>query len=628
MRRRLLDDRAASATTLFATLVVAAQAWAQPPGRPGRPAAAPAPDAEPSPPPPAPEAEEPVDERPLRFPPAQPLGFTGASPFDTARAERNVLRRDALPVPDRWRLGWPRWDRYGRVAGSDPVMMNSRGGDVPYTVGHPLNPYDRNVLKGDYPIRGDDIFLNATLISDTLAEYRRLPVPSGVSAAGPGAFDFFGDGEQNVLIQNVFASVDVFQGNTAFRPVDWLVRVTGAYNFNRVELRENNATDIDVRKGDTRTNDRASLQEAFFEYHLGDVSHRYDIAAVRVGRQLFVSDFRGLIFNDVTDGVRLFGNLASNRVQYNLAWFNQNEKDTNSGLSELHWRDQQLLIANLYVQDFIVPGYTTQLSFHWNHDQSDMAFDDNGFLVIPDLAGSSTLRDVDAYYLGWAGDGHIGRLNINHAAYYAFGEDTANPIAGRPVDIDAYLGAIELSLDVDWLRPKISFLHTSGDRDPFDDRARGFDGIFENPVFAGGPGSFFQRQAFRLFGVDLVSERSLFFDMAANKLEGQSNFVNPGTSLLNLGLEASLTPKLRASFNYNRIWFAQTQSLELFLNQDGIDTHFGDELNLVMQYRPTLNNNIILTGGASVFIPGRGYEDIFESGDELYQVFAGITLTY
>src|SRR4029079_11082093 len=101
-----------------------------------------------------------------------------------------------------------------------------------------------------------------------------------------------------------------------------------------------------------------------------------------------------------------------------LGFFNQNDKDTNSELNELNWRDQQVLIASLFVQDFIFPGYTTQASFHWNHDQSDREFDNNGFPVIPDFAGSFNTHNLDAYYLGWTGDGHIGRLNVNHAFYY------------------------------------------------------------------------------------------------------------------------------------------------------------------------------------------------------------------
>jgi len=556
------------------------------------------------------------------------LGHAGESPIHEPEPFRASMRNAVVASPDRWRLGWLPWDRYGRSTANDPLMMNATGGDSPYTAGHPINPYDRNVLKGDYPIAGDDIFLNATVTSDTFYTFNKLPVPSGVSAANAASFDFFGDGEVQFVQQNVFVTAELFQGYTAFRPVDWLVRVTGAFNVNHLRLQENNNVNVDVREGDIRDDSHAAIQEAFFEYHLGDVSPKFDIMATKIGRQLFVSDFRGFIFNDASDGIRLLGNLASNQVQYNVALFNQLDKDTNSELNELDWRDQQVLIANLYIQDFIWKGYTTQFSFHWNHDQSDREFDNNGFLVIPDLAGSVTLHDIDAYYLGWAGDGHIGRVNVNHAFYYVFGEDNANPIAGREVDLGAYMGALELSLDLDWFRPKASFLYASGDDDPLDGKATGFDGIQDNPFFAGGPSSFYQSQALRLFGLNLVSARSFYNDLAGTKAEGQSNFVNPGTMIFNAGFEAEITPKLRASFNANSIWFTQTETLELFLNQASIDPHIGDELNLTFQYRPFLNNNVIFTVGGSTFFPSDGFVDMYDDDQTLFQLFTALTLTY
>lgn len=556
-----------------------------------------------------------------------PLGFAGKGPYDLTWLNR-VVERPTVALPDRWRIGWPEWDRYGRQAPSDPLLMNVTGGDSPYTLGGPLNPYDRNLLKGDYPVIGDDIFLTVTAVSDTLLQARELPTPSGASASDPGSFDFFGDGEQLFFSQTALLSFDLFQGATAFRPVDWLLRVSPAFNYNYLELEERNATNIDVREGRTRDDSHALLQEAFLEVHLGDVSPNFDFVAAKAGRQLFVSDFRGFVFNDVSDGVRLFGNAASNRVQWNVAGFIAPEKDTNSELNELEWRDQQIVVGNVYVQDFIWKGYTTQFSVHWNHDRSDTEYDSNGFLVRPALAGNVTLQDIDAVYLGWAGDGHIDRLNISHAAYYVTGKDGSNPIAGRDVDIAAFLGAIELSVDMDWLRPKIAFVYASGDDDPTDGTGGGFDGIFDNPTFAGGASSFFVGQGFRLFGVNLSSAKSLYNDLAANKAQGQSNYVNPGTMLVNVGVDMELTPKLRASVNANSVWFAQVETLELFLNQNDVGRHFGAELNLLLQWRPFLNNNLILTGGVSGFLPGDGFEDIYGDDNMLYQGFMGLTLVY
>jgi hypothetical protein len=100
-----------------------------------------------------------------------------------------------------------------------------------------------------------------------------------------------------------------------------------------------------------------------------------------------------------------------------------------------------------------------------------------------DTDGGPTAQDVDAYYLGWAGDGHIGILNITHAFYQVLGKDDANPLAGRSVDINGQMAALELSIDRDWIRLKASGFYASGDSDPTDGVARGFDTIVDNPTF-------------------------------------------------------------------------------------------------------------------------------------------------
>ena len=69
----------------------------------------------------------------------KPLGFAGATPpiLATPPWSRDS---DFIPIEDRWRIGFPKWNRY--KAGSP--------GEYPYTLGHWWDPYDQNVLKGDY----------------------------------------------------------------------------------------------------------------------------------------------------------------------------------------------------------------------------------------------------------------------------------------------------------------------------------------------------------------------------------------------------------------------------------------------------------------------------------------------
>ena len=89
------------------------------------------------------------------------------------------------------------------------------------------------------------------------------------------------------------------------------------------------------------------------------------------------------------------------------------------------------MIANLYRQDFIKPGYTLQVSFHYNKDDPSFQFDTDNFLVRPAPIGLVRPHSIRAYYYGLTGDGHIGKLNVTHAFYQVLGHDNFNEIAGR-----------------------------------------------------------------------------------------------------------------------------------------------------------------------------------------------------
>ena len=329
-------------------------------------------------------------------------------------------------------------------------------------------------------------------------------------------------------------------------------------------------------------------------------------------------------------GLKLSGNYASNRYQWNLAYFRPLEKDTNSGLNTVFEdRHQNVIIANLFRQDTLWPGYTAELSLHYNGDDASRHFDNNGFLVRPALIGDARPHNIRVGYLGWAGDGHIKRLNVDHAFFEAIGHDSHNPIAGREVDINAQMAALELSYDRDWLRFKGSFFWASGDRNPTDSTARGFDAIFDDPFFAGGPFSFWQRQGIKLTdtNVNLTSPGSLLPSLRSSKIEGQANFVNPGLFLWNAGLSGKLTPKLIADLNVNCIRFQETNPVKLVLFQHGIGDEVGVDYSLGLRYRPLLIDNIILVAAVAGFSPLGGFQDIY-GARTLWQVFTAATFTY
>jgi hypothetical protein len=238
-------------------------------------------------------------------------------------------------------------------------------------------------------------------------------------------------------------------------------------------------------------------------------------------------------------------------------------------------------------------------------------------------------KEEKIYYLGWAGDGHIGRFNLTHQYYFAFGNEGFNPISGQSTDVTAQFFAIELSYDQDYIRYRASFEYASGDHDPTNGKATGFDSIFDNPNFAGGGLSFFTRQAIALTGVGtgLTGRFSPLPDLRTSKEQGQSNFVNPGLMLFNLGVDVDVTPKLKVITNASYLRFDDTSSLRYLLQDDKIGRDIGFDLGVGIEYRPLLNNNIIFAAGAAVLIPGQGFKDIYTS-ETLYSTFVSMTLTY
>ena len=509
-------------------------------------------------------------------------------------------------TPDRWRITFPEYDRYGD--------RGARGRDIPFKKGRWWDPYNQNVLKGDYPIRGDKLFMILTAVSSTGAEQRRAPSPSDVSSVDPVSGEFFGRPEQFAAAQTLQFSFELFHGDTTFKPRDWAIKFSPTFSLpNYLDARENGIVNIDVRRGTNRTDWHASFEEAFGEVKLADLNANYDFVSVRAGIQPFVSDFRGFIFSDNNLGARVFGAFDNNRYQFNGAYFSMLEKDTNSGLNRFDTRHQNVYIANFFRQDFIRKGYTVQGSFHYNDDRRSVKFDRNGFLVRPALIGDVRPHAVKVGYLGLSGDGHLGRLNLSNAYYFVFGHDERNPIAGRRVEVRSNMAAVEASVDRDYLRFKGSFFWAQGDANPTDERGSGFDAIFDDPNFAGGQFSFWVRNGIRLTqtGVGLVHPNSLLPSLRSSKIQGQANFVNPGIFVYNAGLDVEVTQRIKAVINVNYLRFHRTEPLELVLFQNRIRHDIGFDYSLGVAYRPFLINNFTVTFGASSLQTGRGFRDIF-----------------
>jgi len=144
--------------------------------------------------PPKPELPEPPLEPPYRnLPAAPPEGLPEILPPQIIPPRERVF----TPVPDRWKFDWPDYHRYGPRD------------EVPYVKGHWYDPFNRNKLKGDYPIFGQSTFLSLNLVSDTAVTGRKLPIPSGLGSDDPDSAEFFGRMGQFALSQNFsFSATD------------------------------------------------------------------------------------------------------------------------------------------------------------------------------------------------------------------------------------------------------------------------------------------------------------------------------------------------------------------------------------------------------------------------------------
>ena len=561
---------------------------------------------------------------PLRYVP--PLPDPSQVPPPTPSA-----RRELLPVPDRWRI------------------LQALGARTPW-----YDPYNQNVLKGDLPIGNEawlrerfpalartlspDWFLNLGLVSDTLVELRRLPTPVGPQASDrPGSVNVFGQGRQSTLAQTLIASIALIKGNTTFKPPDYEFRIAPAITINRSRVEEVRALRIDPRAGRARNDDDVSLQEAFADVHLRNVSARYDFDSLRAGIQPFISDFRGFLFNDVPFGVRVFGTRDNNLWQYNLGWFRRLEKDTNSGLNDVtrRWRRDHVFVANAYRQDWPVVGYTSQATavVNVNREGRGVFFDANGFQARPAVMGDSRPRDYDVAYLGYSGDGHWGPWNLTTSVYAAIGRDERHPLAQQAQSIRAGMAAVELSRDFSWVRLRVNALAQSGDRDPFDGRATGFDAILENPQFAGADTSFWVRQAVPLVGgggVSLSGRNGVLASLRSSKDQGQSNFVNPGLLLLGVGADVDVLPQLRAIANAAYLRFAHTAVLGVLRNQAPPSREIGWDLSAGVQWRPFMSQNVVLNASAAMLLPGKGLKQLYDEDRRgpQYSVLVNMLVTF
>jgi hypothetical protein len=385
--------------------------------------------------------------------------------------------------------------------------------------------------------------------------------------------------------------------------------------------------------GETATQHTYGIEEAFVEKRLAVLNTSFDFVSIRGGMQNFNSDFRGYLFIDNQLGVRLFGNARSNRDQYNVAFFSMRVRDPVSQLHSFDSRDQTVVIANYFIQDFAVPGYTAMFNVHVNHD--------NGVPNDP--------HALQVTYAGFHGDGKWGPWSVSHAIYQAFGKDDDNRVArtlnggnAAPVDISAQMAALEVSRDADWLRYRGSLFFASGDDRSDPTKAHGFDSITDNPNIAGGQFMFWDQQNTSVAGlvppnakgpvVSVLSEKFSLYPDLRSRFTDRSNFVNPGLLVLNGGVDLRMSPKLKVVTNVSYLKFANAEVLRQLVAKNGgkgfEDETIGLDISAAAKYRPFLNENMFFVLGFSALSPNGGFATALGSTGSLYSFVGAIQLAY
>ncbi len=522
-------------------------------------------------------------------------------------ADTRATRSDFVALPDRWRLT------------KDLGLVTERWWD----------PYNRNILKADRPFYSD-WFLDISVLADSKLKAQRSPTRTdAVGLSRPGIRRADLGRQQWSFAQTLFASATIFKGETLFRPPQWQLHAGAAINYSTLDVGARGVTHVRPRSSSTRSDVSIGLQSLSLRRHLRTVSANYDFDAIEIGVQALNLDPRGFVFFDNALAVRLFGTRDSNVWRYGISWARRFEKITDSGLNDTALRDEDIIAANVYRQDWPRNGLRTSISYlHHRDRESGVYVDDNGFRVRPSPAMTGGGEKIVVSYLGLGTEGPINRLNVSASLYKAIGWVSGSQLAEE--DIDAWFAAVELSTDIDWTRIRASLLFSSGDTSASDRDRNGFDGVFDNPLFAGANTSYWIGESIPLLAgprLSLSRQNSLIPSLRAPGPHGQSNFANPGLILAGVGADLDVLPTLRMVLNANRLDFHNTSSLELVSGLSDIDRGLGWDLSGALIFRPLLSQNAVVRLSGSILIPSSGLRAL--AGDNMYYaVQANVLLRY
>jgi len=325
-----------------------------------------------------------------------------------------------------------------------------------------------------------------------------------------------------------------------------------------------------------------SIEEGWVQFALGE-GHW-----VRLGIQQFNSDHAGLVYNDSDRGVVLHGTAGA--VGVNLAYFAKTFDDAVSQLNTENGRPWHVIIANLEVP--LGDGEAVKLqmipSFHYSIDRTGMT-------------------DTDVGYLGVSTAGMVHGLQVIGAGYWAFGEQTGGMVNPAEQTVEAFQVLVDVGVPLmeGKVFPHLGFFMASGDDDPLDRRARGFDAIYDR-VSAWGYNHFIIKNRINLGPGSLARANSGLFTF--RDFDEPANFVNPGIVAFNAGLTTKWTDTFVTDFNVGPAFLPHSDVPELVLGRNmGQEVGWALNVNATWDVAP----NVQVVGGVAAFIPQGVAETIF-----------------
>ena len=343
---------------------------------------------------------------------------------------------------------------------------------------------------------------------------------------------------------------------------------------------------------------------------------------IRAGIQDYKSDLIGSIYSDTDLGVRVTGTYKG--IDWSLYGTNRLENDLLSDFNQItSFRDQQVYIAHL---QFNIGKTIVKPSIHFNIDEEG----DHG------RGRVGREEDVETFYVGFTTYGPIGPVNLLTGFYGVFGDQDNVSLVGaiplRDQNVRAFVGYFDVSYPVlnGKITPHTGVFYASGDNDPFDGDATGFDAISDHVDVWGSNGFMIgDRVSLGALGGRTVMRHDSPYT-SLRDTDANSNFVNPGAVAVNIGLNTKPFDKLSLDTNFTQFWWRATDSLEAIIAALGTPNNLGNtlgfELNMEANYKLTDKLNINASG--TIYKTHQEMRKIYGDNDLLAKITAGIQFNF